>query len=178
MAEKDEDLDLDAKPASNKKMIIIMALVGLLLVGGSVGVTIMLLGGDKEAAEETVAEEPVVLETHYLPLEKMVITFAQQGSAKYLQLEMQLMAHDQAVLDAVTEHMPVVKNDLLVLLSGQSPDPLRTLEGKEALRGEILTAVQKINGEWRTNLYSFRLTGINPLNASINPHSILQIHHP
>lgn len=145
MAEKDEDLDLDAKPASNKKMIIIMALVGLLLIGGSVGVTVMLLGGDKEeVSEEAVAEEPAVPETHYLPLEKMVITFAQQGSAKYLQIEMQLMAHDQAVLDAVTEHMPVVKNDLLVLLSGQSPEPLRTLEGKETLRGEILTAVQKI----------------------------------
>ena len=145
MAEKDEDLDLDAKPASNKKMIIIMALVGLLLVGGSVGVTMMLLGGDKEeASEEAVAEEPVVPETHYLALEKMVITFAQKGGAKYLQVEMQLMAHDQAVLDAVTEHMPVVKNDLLVLLSGQDSAPLRTLEGKEALRGEILTAVQKI----------------------------------
>ena len=146
MAEKDEDLDLDAKPASNKKMIIIMAVVGLLLIAASVGVTVMMLGGDKEeaASEEAAAEEPVVAQTLYLALDKMTITFSQTGSAKFLQLEMQLMAHDQAVLDAVSEHMPVVKNDLLVLLSGQSADPLRTLEGKEALRGEILTAVQKI----------------------------------
>ena len=145
MAEKEEDLDLDAKPASNKKMIIIIAIVGILLIAGSVGLTMMLLGGDEDKVdEEAVAEEPAMAETHYLALDKMVITFAQTGGAKFMQLEMQLMAHDQAVLDVVTEHMPVVKNDLLVLLSGQNSDPLRTLEGKEALRGEILTAVQKI----------------------------------
>ena len=38
MAEK-EDLDLDVKPPSNKKLIIIMALVGVLLIAGSVGLT-------------------------------------------------------------------------------------------------------------------------------------------
>jgi flagellar FliL protein len=145
MADKDEDLDLDAKPASNKKMIIIIAVVGLLLIAGSVGVTIMLLGGDEEqSAEEAVAEEPAVPETHYLALDKMVITFSNPGGAKFLQVEMELMAHDKAVLDVVKEHMPVVKNDLLVLLSGQDSDSLRSLEGKETLRGEILTAVQKI----------------------------------
>ena len=146
MAEKEEDLDLDAKPASNKKMIIIIAIVGILLIAGSVGLTVMLLGGgdEKAAEDEAVAEEPAMPETHYLALDKMVITFAQTSGAKFMQLEMQLMAHDKAVLDVVTEHMPVVKNDLLVLLSGQDSTPLRSLEGKEALRGEILTAVQKI----------------------------------
>ena len=146
MAEKEEDLDLDAKPASNKKMIIIIAIVGILLIAGSVGLTVMLLGGgdEKAAEDEAVAEEPAMPETHYLALDKMVITFAQTSGAKFMQLEMQLMAHDQAVLDVVKEHMPVVKNDLLVLLSGQDSTPLRSLEGKEALRGEILTAVQKI----------------------------------
>ena len=147
MAEKEDDLDLDAKPASNKKMIIIMAVVGLLLIGGSVGVTVMMLGGDDEAAEdgaEAVAEEPAVLKPHYLALEKKTITFSQTGGAKFLQMEMQLMAHDPAVLEAVKEHMPVVDNDLLLLLSRQNSETLRGQEGKETLRGEILTAVQKI----------------------------------
>ncbi len=144
MAEN-EDLDLDAKPASNKKMIIIIAVVGLLLIAASVGVTVMMLGGgDEKAAEEAVAEEPAVPETHYLAVDKMVVTFSQGGGAKFLQVEMQLMAHDPAVLEVVKEHMPVVKNDLLVLLAGQDSAPLRSLEGKEALRAEILTAVQKI----------------------------------
>jgi len=147
MADKDDDLDLDVNPGSGKKKVIMMVLAGLLLVGGSVGVTLMMLGGgesEEVVEEEAVAEAPKGSEIHYLPLDKMVITFAQKGSAKFLQVEMQLMAHDKAVLDVVTTHMPVVKNDLLVLLGGQSADTLRTQEGKEALRVEILSAVQNI----------------------------------
>ena len=146
--ELDQDLDLDAKPASGKKKIIIIVVAALLIIAGAVGVTLMLLGGDEDKAEdagdEVVAEDVASTETHYLPLDKMVITFAQTGGAKFLQIEMQLMAHDEAVLEVIKEHMPVVKNDLLVLLSGQSSAQLRSLEGKEALRGEVLTAVQKI----------------------------------
>ncbi len=147
MAEKEneEDLDLDAKPASGKKKLILIIVGALVLVGASVGLTLLLLGGDKPAEEgEAAVEEVVVPETHYLALDKMVINFEQKGSARFLQVEMQLMAHDPAVLDAVTEHMPVIRNDLLLLLGSQNSDELRTLEGKERLRGEILTAVQKI----------------------------------
>ena len=56
MAEN-EDLDLDVKPASNKKLIIIMAVVGVLLIAGSVGLTVWLVGGSDKAEEEHVAQE-------------------------------------------------------------------------------------------------------------------------
>lgn len=147
MAETEEDLDLDAKPASSKKKLILIAVGALLLIGLSIGVTLLLLGGDEEeeAVEGEEAVEVVeVPKAHYLPLDKIVVAFSQGGGAKFLQVEMSLMAHDPAVLDVVKEHMPVVKNDLLVLLSGQDSDQLRSLEGKEMLRGEILTVVQKI----------------------------------
>lgn len=144
MAEK-EDLDLDVKPASNKKMIIIIAVVGLVLIGASVGVTLMLLGGDEDkATDEVVAEAPAAPETHYLALDKIVVNFAQKGSPKFLQIEMQLMGHDPEVLKAVKEHMPVIRNDLLVLLGGQNAEQLSSREGKETLRGNVLTAIQKI----------------------------------
>jgi flagellar FliL protein len=142
----DEDLDLDAKPASsNKKKIIIIAVAALLLVAVVVGVTMMLLGGGEETAgEEAVAEEAAVTETHYLALDNMVVNFAQKGGAKFLQVKMELMAHDPAVLKAIEEHMPVIRNDILVLLGGQDAAQLSSREGKETLRAEILTAVQKI----------------------------------
>jgi flagellar FliL protein len=144
--ELDEDLDLDATPASgNKKKIIIIALAALVLIGGGVGVTLMLLGGgEKTAGEEAVVEEAAVTETHYLALDNMVVNFAQKGGAKFLQVKMELMAHDPEVLKAVEEHMPVIRNDILALLGSQSADQLSSREGKEALRSEILTAVQKI----------------------------------
>lgn len=154
MAEENEDLDLDVKPASgSKKSIIIMAVVGLLLIGASVGATLFFLGGDKSTDEGVVVEESKATgskETNlpkkaiYLPLETMVVNFADPKPARYLQVDIQLMAYDQAVLTAVEENIPVVRNDILVLLGSQSYDAINSREGKEALREQIVAAVNKI----------------------------------
>ena len=151
MAEKDtenEDLDLDVKPASgNKKMIIIMAVVGILLIGLSVGLTLWLLGGKDsggEHATEEQATEEGVKKASYLPLETMVVNFADGRLARYLQVDIQLMAYDPEVLKAAEEHMPVIRNDILVLLGGESYEQVSSREGKEKLRQQILDAVNRI----------------------------------
>jgi flagellar FliL protein len=147
MAESEsEDLDLDAKPASNKKLIIIIALVGLLLVGASVGLTVWLVGGgsDEEAAVEAEESEEMVKQAAYLPLETMVVNFADGSRARYLQVDIQFMAYEPQVLKAVEEHMPVIRNDILVLLGGQSFEQVSTREGKEQLRKQILDAANRI----------------------------------
>lgn len=143
MAEK-EDLDLDVKPTgSNKKLIIIIVIVALLAVGASVGVTLFLMGGEK--TEDSSAPAVVAVpKAHYMPLENMVVNFAQRGPARFLQVEMQLMAHDPQVLKAVEQHMPVIRNDLLVLLAGVSYEQASSREGKEALNQAILNAVNQI----------------------------------
>ncbi len=153
MAEENEDLDLDVKPASgSKKTIIIMALVGVLLIGASVGATLFFISGTSSTPEgeatETEASESEAKDMPkkplYLPLETMVVNFADPKPAKYLQVDLQLMAYDPAVLIAVEENMPVVRNDILVLLGSQSYDGINSREGKEALRGQIVGAVNGI----------------------------------
>lgn len=152
MAEENEDLDLDVKPASsNKKTIIIMALVGVLLIGLSVGATLFFLGGkpgaEGEAPEAEVVEKEdknVPKKPLYLPLETMVVNFADPKPARYLQVDVQLMAFKPEVLTAVEENMPVVRNDILVLLGSQTYDAVNNREGKDALRQQILDAVNRI----------------------------------
>lgn len=142
MAES-EDLDLDVTPASsNKKLIIIMALVGVLLIAGSVGLTVWLVGGDK--ADEAETAEETVAKAQYLALQTMVVNFAQKGPARYLQVDIELMAHQAEALTAVEEHMPVIRNDILLKLGSQSYENVSTREGKEKLRQEILDAVNRI----------------------------------
>lgn len=142
--ELDQDLDLDAKPAVGKKRIILLVATALVVIAVAVGVTLVLLGGDEEPAGEEVASQTTATETHYLPLKKMVVNFAQKGPVKYLQVEMELMAHDPVVLDVVTEHMPAVRNDMLVLLASQNFETLSSREGKEQLRGELLAVARRI----------------------------------
>jgi flagellar protein FliL len=155
MAEENEDLDLDVQPAApgSKKTIIIMAVVGLLLIGASVGATLFFLGGDKSDAEGVVADKPEATESEnrnlpkkalYLPLESMVVNFADPKPARYLQVDIQLMAYDPEVLTAIEENIPVVRNDILVILGSQNYDAINSREGKEALRKQIVGAVNKI----------------------------------
>lgn len=137
---KKEDLDLDATPANSRKKLIIMVLAGVLLVGISVGLTVWLVGGGgKEEAAEASVNKP-----QYMALDTMVVNFADGRLARYLQVDIQLMAYDQAVLSAIEEHMPVIRNDILVLLGGQSFEQVSTREGKEQLRAQILDAVNRI----------------------------------
>ncbi len=155
MEEEKEDLDLDVTPPSgNKKTIIIIVLVALLLIGVSVGATLFFLGGDK-SAQEGVSEEQEATEVKssdknlpkkalYLPLETMVVNFADPKPARYLQVDIQLMAYDPVVLQAVEENMPVVRNDILVLLGSQTYDAISNREGKDALREQIVAAVNRI----------------------------------
>lgn len=88
-------------------------------------------------------EEPKV--TLYLPLDPaFVVNFQEQGQLRFLQVTMEVMARDQEVLDAVKTHLPVIRNNLTLMLSSQSLENLASREGKEKVRAETLTEIQKI----------------------------------
>jgi len=147
MAEN-EEVDLDAKKGSgNKKMIVLYVVIGLLLVGVSVTTTLLLLGGDGDegAKQEASAEEGKATkgDAIYLPLKTMVVNFGGQGPAQFLQVDIQVMTRDSAVKEAIETHMPVIRNDLLLLLSNQSYEQVSTLEGKEKLREQVLETLRK-----------------------------------
>jgi len=144
--EKEEDLDLDAKQPSGKKRWVIFALLGLLLVGASVGTTWLLLGGsgsEAESAEEQEADTPQ-LDAHYFPLEQLTVNFGQGGPVRFLQVDIQVMARDKQVFQTLENHMPVVRNDILLLLGSQKYEEISTREGKEALREEIHAAINRV----------------------------------
>jgi flagellar FliL protein len=79
-----------------------------------------------------------------MPLENMIVNFSQRGPARFLQVEMQLMAHDPKLFRTVEQHMPVIRNDLLVLLGTTSYEEASSREGKEKLNREILDTVNRI----------------------------------
>ena len=140
MAES-EDLDLDVKPKSGSKKLIIIIVAVVLLVIAAATVLVLMGGGEKdEAASSTV----VVTTPYYMPLENMIVNFSQRGPARFLQVEMQLMAHDVKLFRVVEQHMPVIRNDLLVLLGTTSYEEASSREGKEKLNREILDAINRI----------------------------------
>jgi len=143
-----DEPEIDVKP-SNKKMIIIIALVVLVLVGASVGLTLFLIGGDKSdtpVAEEQAAEEEPPAKAIYMSLAPpFVVNFqSDKGRTRFLQVSLKAMTRDEAVLNVVSQHMPLIRNNLILLFSKQKLNDLLTADGKEKLRGEVLAEIQKV----------------------------------
>lgn len=104
-------------------------------------------GGDAADSEDSADEEGD--KSHqaaiYLPIDPaFVVNFASQGKARFLQVTVEVMTREPEVPEKVKLHMPVIRNNLMLLFSNQTYDTVSTLEGKEALREEALTVVQEI----------------------------------
>lgn len=79
----------------------------------------------------------------------LVVNFEDGSAVRFLQITMSLMAHDQKAIDSVTKNIPLIRNNLLLLMSNRNYQTLMSREGKEKLRQEALAevrAVQKKEG--------------------------------
>jgi len=163
MAAKDDELELDtAKPSGGGKgkMIVIIAVVMLLTTSIVIGALYFMgvFGGgsshadkdktDKHEAKEAEPKELVVKPAFYMDLQPaFVVNFEDQTHAAYLQVEMQIMARDKEILDTVSKHMPVIRNNILLILSAQKYEEVKTRKGKEELQQTLLEAIQKVISE-------------------------------
>ncbi len=161
MAEDDErelteEEQAEADRKAKRKQKIKLALLALLLVLLSVGVTLGLLyflvpddpeptDGTTEQVEDAEPPEPAKQQAIYFPLkEKFVINYNVRGRQRFLQTEVNLMFRDNEVAGVLEQHLPRVRNDLIMLFSGQEFEDLQTAEGRELLRQDALRRVQAI----------------------------------
>ncbi len=81
----------------------------------------------------------------YLALEPpLIVNFPDTDGVRFLQLTITVMAREQSVLDAVARYNPLIRNNLITVMSGRDSQSLMTREGKEKLRQEALREVQSI----------------------------------
>ena len=151
MAQDDQDLELDVEAGGegegekggSKKLIIIIAVVVLLLGGG---VAAFFLMGDSDEAP-AVDEEGEVTEEKAPAIYVGVpnaLTANLPGSKKSrtVQIKLSFVVRSEDAKQVVKQHMPQIKNDILMLLSQKNADELKTPEGYEKLKEETLTTVQ------------------------------------
>ena len=170
MAKTEEDLDLDVtkkaapeKKGGMKKVIIIAVAAVLLLSGIGTGAWFFLYksaapeaksaeagkhGGKpdkKDAKGKTGKKAESTLPAVYLALDPaFVVNFEDQGVVRFLQITVEVGAHDPLVLDAVKLHMPIIRNNLVMLFSDLNMASITSRAGKEKLRADALREVQKV----------------------------------
>jgi flagellar FliL protein len=79
----------------------------------------------------------------------LVVNFEDGSAVRFLQITMEIMAHDQKAIDSVQKNIPLIRNNLLLLMSNRNYQSMMSREGKEKLRQEALAeirAVQKKEG--------------------------------
>jgi len=149
MAKKQAESEMEATAASGKKRLLWIVLV-LLLVGGGAGGWVWysgMLGADANGDAASLEESAKPVMPVYLALERFTVNFDRRGKMSFLQTDVQLMAYDPAVLEAVRVRMPAIRNRLILLLTSQDSESLLTIEGKEMLRAEVASAVREVLGD-------------------------------
>lgn len=131
------------------KLIIAIAVAFLLAIGLSIGGTLFFLGRDadepkaeaEQAATTPAGKAPAIYES-LMPA--FVVNFNHNGRQRYMQVSVALMSRDQVALEALKQHMPLLRNRLVMLFSGQDFATLMTPVGKEMLRQQATSTVQEL----------------------------------
>jgi flagellar FliL protein len=145
--DKKEEQGEEGEKKSKKGLIIII--VGVLVaIGASVGVTLFLLGGNgssegEEGATEEI-EEVKVPSIYYEVKPAMLTTFSVGGRQRYMQIHLSVSSREQASIDAVEHHLPLLKSRLNSLFSQQKFDEVQTDAGKLALRESTLNLINEV----------------------------------
>jgi len=148
MAEKD-DLNLAegaeaAKPKGGALKRVILIVVAALLTGGVAGgVLYFVLGSDGAGVDEAAAEtkRPMI----YRALEPELLgNIDGPGRIRFVQVGVVLAVRDPKVIEAVDRFNPVIRNDLILLLSDKTYEQLNSAEGKEATRQQMLETIRNV----------------------------------
>lgn len=148
---------------SSKMMIIIIALVVLVAAGGG-AYYFMFMGEEStveegEEAKEVEAEpeekeeeEDADTELTYFEMDKpFVVNFPKSSGISLLQVSIALSVEGVTTAELLKKHEPMIRNNLLMLISGQVPQELKTVEGKEKLvelmHKEVDKVMKKIGGK-------------------------------
>ncbi|WP_455203267.1 flagellar basal body-associated FliL family protein [Kaarinaea lacus] len=141
------EAEAESPPKSSTLKIVLIIFIPILLIGSTLAGLYLggVFGGGGEEEDVEEVETSVEGPATYIPLDPaFVVNFAQSDKARFLQVTAEVMTRDPLVEEQIKIHMPVIRNNLVLLLSSQTYDSVSTLEGKEALREEALEVVQGI----------------------------------
>ncbi len=74
----------------------------------------------------------------------LVVNFEDSSAVRFLQISMEVMVRDPKDMEIVQKNVPLVRNNLLLLMSNRTYQTLMSREGKEKLRQEALAEIRNI----------------------------------
>jgi len=134
------------------KKSVLIALIIFVLVSVIVGMGLMLAGilPLGKVAEQTEGQPELTTQGSPLPPiyirldPAFTVSFADDEEAQFLQLDLSATTTDTEVEEAIGQHMPAIRNALIMLFSSQKAADLTSRAGKEKLRQEALGEIRRV----------------------------------
>lgn len=133
-----------AAPGKSKMLVIVLCSI---LAAGAAGGGVFFMTSKKGKEEHAEAEPAPTVKTPAIYSKfdpPFVVNFENKGMMRFLQVSIEVMTRDPATAELIKQHDPKLRNDLLMLLGGQTFETLSSREGKEQLRAESLKAVADV----------------------------------
>ena len=139
-----------APPKAGKKklIIIIVAAVLVLVLGGGAAFVLLKKKAPEDEGEDAAAGAPAAHAAAvkhdkgappvFVPLDPFTVNLADKDAERYAQVAVTLEIEDSHFGDQLKLYMPVIRNNILMLLAHKTATELLTREGKEKLARQIL----------------------------------------
>lgn len=133
-------------PEKKSKSKLIIILVALALLGGGGGAVWYFMQPKATDKEAKTAEEPKheAVAPVFMTLETFTVNLAPDPGEQYLQTDISLQLTEAANEALLLQIMPLVKAQILMILSSKRSSEISSTEGKNALSKEITDTINKL----------------------------------
>jgi flagellar FliL protein len=147
---------------SNKILVLLIGVMMMLMLGLGGGLFMMwnqlsALNAQSVADAGGQPDEVVSLEQSLGPifsLDTFIVNLADKGGTRYLRVTMDLELDNSELEDELNKRLPQVRDSLLMILPSKRFEDISTVQGKTALRDEMLEALNGYLGQGKiTNIY-------------------------
>ena len=132
-----------APPGTSK--VLLLVIVAVVLIGGGAGAWSGLVpgGSQREAKTGQVREEGTPEVGAILPLDSFIANLGDEDGKRYLKATLQVEFFDRRVPDEFHDRSAQMRDLLVTLFTSKTFNEVRTPEGKEVLREEIINRMNR-----------------------------------
>lgn len=147
MAEKDKKKDEAPETKEPKKKspmkLILIVVIALIAVGGGATAFIMMKGGGGDEDSEATPEAEIAEIGEIVHLEEFTVNLSDNAGQHYLRVKIDLEVDAPELVNLIEQRTPLIRDTILLLLSGLTLEDINTVEGKDALKASILSRVEQ-----------------------------------
>ena len=152
---KEEESKSEKSGGSNIVLILIVVLLVVVLAIGGVVAYLMLSGDDEEAAGAETTQEQVVKKKKkhkssdelavgpMYPLDKFTVNLMSDNGRRFLVAKMNLEESGEELTPELDKKTPMIRDIIISILSSKTVEEITTAKGKEKLKEEILSQINK-----------------------------------